>query len=127
MINALRGQFEVPIAGGLRCFDTCLGSIAAIEESCGDLSIVEIVNRAVFGRRARDQRALIAAALVTTGEGAAEADALAGRASVAEAEAFILALMGALGFEIAPRREGGDVPLAGGSSGAGGGSSPSVP
>ena len=127
MINILRGDFEVPIAGGLRRFDTCLGSIAMIEDRCGDLSIVEIVNRAVFGRRARDQRTLIAAALITVGHEPAEADTLAGRASVAEAEGFILALMGALGFEIAPRRDGGDVPLADASSGPGGGSSPSAP
>lgn len=123
----MRGEFESEVGGERIAFDTNLGTIAAIEDRCGDLPIVEIVNKAVFGRRARDQMALLAAALGTTGRTIEDADALAARAGVLEAERFILALMSALGFEVARRQqEGAERPLGGASSGAAGGSSPSA-
>ena len=126
MTNAMRGEFEAKVGGETVRFDTRLGTIAAIEDRCGDIGIVEIVNKVVFGRRAKDQIALLAAALVTRGCGDEEAEKRATAASVAEAEAFILALMGALGFEIAPRRAGEARPLGGASDGTDGGSSPSA-
>lgn len=125
MINALRGEFEAAIGGDLIAFDTALGTVATIEERCGDLPVVELVNKAVFGRRARDQMALLAAAIAATGRSTEEAATLAARASVAETERFILALMGALGFEIAPRSpEVHERPLDGASNGGAGASSP---
>ncbi len=127
MSRSLRGTFEATIGGELLRFDTRLGTIAAIEERCGDRPIVEIVNTAVFGRRARDRIALLAATIAATGRDAAEADALAAGATMTETEGFILALMGALGFTVAPRgEEGGSSPLAGASTGADGGNSPSA-
>ena len=127
MINTLRGEFEATLGGERVAFDTTLGTIAKIEDRCGDLPIVEIINKVVFGRRARDQMTLLAAAITATGRSDGDADALAARASVSEAESFILALMGALGFEVAPRREESvDRPLDGASSGVAGASSPSA-
>jgi hypothetical protein len=101
--NALRGEFTAMLAGKPFLFDTTLGTVARIEESCGDRAVVEIVNRVVIGRRAVDQAGLIAAALVTRGCPEGDAAALAARVTVPEAEAFILALMGALGFALQPR------------------------
>ncbi len=127
MINALRGEFEAAIGGDLIAFDTALGTVATIEERCGDLPIVELVNKAVFGRRARDQMALLAAAIAATGRSTEEAATLAARASVAETERFILALMGALGFEVTRAvGEGAERPLDGANSGDVGGSSRSA-
>lgn len=127
MINSLRGEYEATLGGETLRFDTTLGTIASIEERCGDLPILEIVNRAVQGRRARDRMSLLAAAIEAAGRSAGEAEALAAAAAVAEAERFILALMGALGFEIAPRApEVHQRPLDGASSGGAGGSSPSA-
>lgn len=126
MINSLRGEFQAAIGGEPIRFDTTLGTIASIEDRCGDTGIVEIINKAVFGRRARDQIALLAAALAVKGCGGEEAEARAASASVAEAEAFILALMGALGFEVAPRRLEEARPLDGASVGRDGAGSRSA-
>ena len=103
MSSSLRGEFTATLAGEPCLFDTTLGTIARIEESCGDRAVVEIVNRVGIGRRAVDQAGLLAAALVTRGCPEEEAAALAARVTVTEAEAFILALMGALGFALQPR------------------------
>lgn len=126
MINALRGEFEASLDGRPYGFDTKLGTIAAIEGRCGDAGIVEILNTAVFGRQTKDRIALLAAALSATGVADPEAERLAAAASMSEAEAFILALMGALGFDIAARRDEEARPLDGASDGGGGGSSPSA-
>jgi hypothetical protein len=121
----LRGTFEAAIAGEPLRFDTRLGTIAAIEERCGDQPIVEIVNAAVFGRRARDRIALLAAAIAATGRD--DAEVLAADATVPEAEGFILALMEALGFTVASRgEESRQGPLAEPSTGDAGGNSPSA-
>lgn len=131
MINRLAGEFDAVLAGERHRFDTMLATVARIEEACAGPPIVEILDRAALGRRARDHLALIAAALTAQGRlAAAEAEALAGRATLAEAEAFALALIRALGFEIV-RREGAEAPsgesrpLPAASAGAGGGPSPS--
>ena len=98
------------------------------------MPIVEAINRAVFGRRAADALALIAGALAAVGRD--DAEALASRTASVEAEAFVLALMAALGFELARRpaaAEGDRGPFAptpgsaGPMIGAGGGASPSAP
>lgn len=127
---SLRGEFEAAVAGELRRFDTRLGTVAAIEERCGDRAIVELIERAVFGRKAKDRLALLEAALAAAGhEGVRAADA-----TVAEVESFILGLMGALGFSVAPRTgatpptDGGEPgPLARPDAGGNGGASRSVP
>ena len=120
--NSLRGEFAATLAGDLYRFDTSLGTIAQIEEACGGRAIVTIVNDVVIARRAADQAALIAAALATRGCPAEDAIRLAARTTVPEAEAFILALMGALGFALQPRegRSGEPIPLDGSSAGAAG-------
>ncbi len=58
----------------------------------------------MFGRRAADQMALIAGALAAPGH--ADPEARAARCAAVEAEAFVLALMEALGFEVVRKREG---------------------
>ncbi len=58
----------------------------------------------MFGRRAADQMALIAGALAALGH--ADAEARAARCAAVEAEAFVLALMEALGFEVVRKGEG---------------------
>ena len=113
------------MAGTLHRFDTTLASVAAIEDRCGDASIVDILNRTVTGRRARDLSDLLAAALVASGVAPEAASELAGGASLAEAESFVLALIAALGFEVGRRGRESERPLAGASSGDNGGSSPS--
>lgn len=126
-INVLRGEFELPVAGEACRFDTRLSSIALIEAACGERAIVEILNGIIAERRARDVMPLLAAALVAGGRGPAEAEALAATATVGEAEAFVLALIFALGFSVG--REGdrdGAPPLAAGSSGGAGASSRSA-
>jgi hypothetical protein len=122
----LRGEFTATVGGVPTAFDTTLGTIARIEESCGGRSVLEIVNAVVVGRRAADQIALLAAALQASGQPQTEAEAIARRATVPEAEAFVLALMGALGFKLTPRAaEGGEQgPLDGSSGGGAGASSP---
>ena len=122
---ALHGTFEVSVAGTPRRFDTTLATVAAIEERCGDASIVDILNGAVTGRRARDLSDLLAAALASSGVEAGTARDLAGGASLAEAESFVLALIAALGFEVGRRDGEGERPLADASNGGDGGSSPS--
>ena len=126
MISRLKGEFEAVLGGEPVRFDTRLGTIASIEELCGDLGIVEIVNKAVFSGRTRDRIGLLSASLRAKGCPADEADRRAGDATLDEAEAFILALMGALGFEVAPRRAGEARPLDGASAGGSGASSPSA-
>lgn len=123
--TAMRGEFEASVAGTLHRFDTTLASVAAIEERCGDASIVDILNRVVTGRRARDLSDLLAAALVASGLAPDAASGLAGGASLAEAEGFVLALIAALGFEVGRRDRDGERPLADASFGGDGGSSPS--
>lgn len=126
--DKLRGTFTASLGGCQASFDTTLGTIARIEEGCGSRSIMEIVNGVVLGRRATDQMALLAAALQATGKSADEAGAAAARATVPEAEVFILALMGALGFKLTARAEEaeGSGPLDESSAGAAGASSPSA-
>ncbi len=123
--NAMRGEFEASVAGTLHRFDTTLASVAAIEDRCGDASIVDILNRAVTGRRARDLSDLLTAALAASGLAPDAASSLAGGASLAEAESFVLALIAALGFEVGRRERDGERPLAGASNGGDGGSSAS--
>ena len=122
--NNLRGEFATTLAGDPYRFDTTLGTIAQIEDACGGRAIVAIVNDVVIGRRAADQAALIAAALATRGCPAEDAARLAARTTVPEAEAFILELMGALGFALQPKagegRSGEPTPLDGPSAGAAG-------
>ncbi len=45
MINSLRGEFQATLGGEPVAFDTTLGTIASIEDRCGDLPIVDIINR----------------------------------------------------------------------------------
>jgi hypothetical protein len=132
MINSMRGEFEALLAGEMQAFDTNLGTIAAIEDACGDASIVDILDRCVFGRRAGPRMALITAALMAGGRDKAAAERLSARTASAEAEAFILAMMRALGFEIAAKapgnvadggETGGARPLDGASAGGAGGNS----
>ncbi len=92
------------LSGEPLAFDTSLGTVALIEERCGGVSIVEAINKAVFGRRAADQMALIAGALEARGH--ADPGGLAARCAAVEAEAFVLALMEALGFEVVRKGEG---------------------
>jgi hypothetical protein len=108
--NTLRGEFAATLDGETIRFDTTLATVARIEEACGSRSILEVVNGVVIGRRAADQIALLSAALQATGRSAPDAEAAAARATVPEAEAFVLALMGALGFKLTPRAEGGEAP-----------------
>lgn len=130
MTNSLRGEYKAVIGGVPFAFDTTLGTIARIEEACGGRSILQIISGVVTERRAADQIALLAAALHASGKDAAEAGAAAARATVPEAEAFVLALMGALGFKLTSRAgedgAGDRDPLDGASAGDGGGSSPSA-
>ena len=130
--NALRGEFAAVLAGERVAFDTTLRTVALIEERCGGVPIVRAIETAVFGRRAADTLALIAGALAAMGRPAAEA--LAGRTASVEAEAFVLGLMAALGFELGrrPDREGAALPLAKAPasappSGGAGAASPSAP
>ena len=126
--NALRGEFAAVLAGERVLFDTTLNTVALIEERCGGVPIVQAIEKAVFGRRAADLLALIAGALAALGRD--DAEAVAARTAAVEAEDFVLALMGALGFELARRsaREGAD-PLGptGPANGAAGAASPSAP
>ncbi len=125
MTSSLRGEYIATLGGASFAFDTTLGTIARIEEACGGRSIMDIVGEVVIGRRAADQMALLAAALHAAGH----AEAAAARATVAEAEAFILALMGALGFRLAPRGEAAapdQSPLAGSNDGDDGANSRSA-
>jgi hypothetical protein len=110
--NGLRGEFTAALAGERIAFDTTLQTVALIEERCGGVPIVQVIEKAVFGRRAADMLALIAGALAA--QGRADAETVAGRAASVEAEAFLLALMAALGFELArrPAGEGTALPLA---------------
>lgn len=109
--NPLRGEFVAALAGESVAFDTTLRTVALVEERCGGVPIVAAIEAAVFGRRAADALALIAGALAAMGR--PDAEALAGRTAAVEAEAFVLALMAALGFEVArrPAGEGGAVPF----------------
>lgn len=126
-INPMRGEFELPVAGEPCRFDTRLSTIALIEAACGDRPIVEILNAIIVARRARDVMPVLAAALVAAGRGPAEAEALAASATVGEAEAFVLALVFALGFSVGREGDGaGTPPLAGASSGGAGVSSRSA-
>ncbi len=102
--NRLRGEYTAILGGEVLAFDTSLGTVALIEERCGSVSIVEAINKAVFGRRAADQMALIAGALAASGH--ADPEARAARSAAVEAEAFVLALMEALGFEVVRKPEG---------------------
>ena len=103
-VNALRGEFTAVLAGERIAFDTTLQTIALIEERCGGVPIVQAIEKAVFGRRAADTLALIAGALASVGR--EDAEALAAQTASVEAEAFMLALMAALGFELARRLAG---------------------
>ena len=109
-------------------FDTRLSTVAAIEQACGDRAVVEVLNRVIAGRRARDQIPLIAAALAAADPAQADPESVAASATVSEAEAFVLALVFALGLTVAgERREGnGDGPLDRTSDGADGASSRSA-
>ncbi len=102
--SRLRGEFTATLGGETLAFDTSLATVALIEDRCGGVSIVEAINKAVFGRRAADQMALIAGALGAMGH--AHAEAHAARCAAVEAEAFVLALMEALGFEVVRKPEG---------------------
>lgn len=127
MMNALRGDYAATLAAVPYTFDTTLGTIAQIELACGDRSITEVIGGVVNGRRAADQIALLAAALGAAG--VADAQSVAKHASVPEAEAFVLALMAALGFRLTPRSadEGVDQgPLDGSNAGDAGASSRSA-
>ncbi len=120
-INTMRGEFEAVIAGDLHRFDTRLSTIAAIEDACGGRAVVEVLNGIIVGRRAKDQIPLLAAALAATGEARETAEGRAARATVGEAEAFILAFIFALGFTVGPTAAAGGehaVPLDGRRSGA---------
>lgn len=126
--NALRGEFAAVLAGERIAFDTTLGTVALMEERCGGVPIVQAIERAVFGRRAADALALIAGALAALGR--EDAEAVAARTAAVEAEGFVLALMAALGFELARRPAGkGAGPLAptAPATGAAGAVSPSAP
>lgn len=131
-LNTLRGEFAAVLGGERVAFDTTLGTVALIEERCGGVPIVQAIEKAVFGRRASDALALIAGALAAMGR--EDAEALAARTAAVEAEGFVLALMGALGFELArrPAGEGAALPLAGAAptaptAGAAGAASRSAP
>ena len=123
--NTMRGEFQTAIAGELRRFDTKLSTIAAIEEACGGRAIVEVLNGIILGRKARDQILLISAALAAADPARFDAEERAAQASVGEAEAFILALVFALGFKVADREASGGpgVPLDAASNGPAGASS----
>ncbi len=126
-INPMRGEFAVLVAGELCRFDTRLATIATIEAACGDRPIVEVLNGIIAGRRARDVIPLLSAALAAADPPHPDGDALASRASIGEAEAFVLALIFALGFTVGRDGEGGNQPpLPQTSPGALGGSSPSA-
>ena len=101
--NRLRGEYSAILGGELLAFDTSLGTVALIEERCGGVNLVEAVNKAVFGRRAADQMALIAGALTASGHD--DPETCAARTAAVEAEAFVLALMEALGFEVVRKPE----------------------
>lgn len=126
VINTARGEFETAIAGEMVRFDTRLSTVAAIEQACGDRAVVAVLNDIIAGRRARDQIPLIAAALAAADPARPDPEAFAASATVGEAEAFLLALVFALGLTVAgERREGGtEVPLDRLSDGADGASSP---
>lgn len=132
VINTLRGEFEAAIGGAFFRFDTRLSTIASIEEACGGRPIVEVLNGIIVGRRAKEQIPLIAAALAAADPRPDDPGALAATATVGEAEAFILALVFALGFTVAaPVRGAGEAsrepgPLAGSPPGGGGGNSRSA-
>ena len=125
-VNPMNGEFAVLVAGELCRFDTRLATIAAVEAACGDQPIVEILNGIVRGRRARDVIPLLAATLrCAEPPSAGDPDELAARATVGEAEAFVLALIFALGFTVGGTAVRGEEdpgrPLDGSSSGAAGG------
>lgn len=127
-VNPLRGEFAAVLAGERVAFDTTLQTVALIEERCGGVPIVAAIEKAVFGRRAADGMALIAGALAAVGRD--DAEAMAARTAAVEAEAFVLALMAALGFEVArrPAGEGGQDPFRDApKAGAAGAASPSAP
>lgn len=125
--NTLRGEFIVPIAGESCRFDTRLGTIAAIEDACGDRPIVEVLNGIVLGRRARDLIPLVAAALAAAEPWRADAADLAAQATIEEAETFMLALLVALGFTVGQGNgESAPSPLDDEPDGDAGASSPSA-
>lgn len=123
-VNPMNGEFAVLVAGELCRFDTRLSTVAAVEAACGDQPIVEILNGIVRSRRARDVIPLLAAALRCAEPPPRDPDAFANNATVGEAEAFVLALVFALGFTVglpgARREEGADGPLDAGSAGGAG-------
>ena len=126
--NPLRGEFAAVLAGERVAFDTTLRTVALIEERCGGVPIVAAVEKAVFGRRAADTLSLIAGALAAMGRD--DAETLAADTASVEAEAFVLALMAALGFELARRvaGEGAQDPFPDApTGGAAGAASPSAP
>ena len=128
VVNTMRGEFEAAVAGEFFRFDTRLSTVAAIEAACGDRAIVDVLNGIIAGRRARDQIPLIEAALAAADPACENVAALAGRATVGEAEAFILALIFALGFTVGAKGEaaGGPAPLDARSNGASGAASRSA-
>ena len=69
-----------------------------------------MLNRIVAERRARDVIPLLEAALAAADPPHADAAARASRASIGEAEAFVLALVFALGFSVGRPGEGGSTP-----------------
>ena len=129
MTNTLRGEFDATIGGEFCAFDTTPRHDRA--HRGGLRRALDHGDR----RRRRDRAAgpptrspLLAAALAR-GRGTRRPQALAARATVAEAEAFILALMGALGFTAGAARGGGGTdqsPLDGSSDGDAGANSRSA-
>lgn len=128
VINTARGEFETAIAGEMVRFDTKLSTVAAIEQACGDRAVVAVLNDIIAGRRARDQIPLIAAALTAADPARPDPEAFAASATVGEAEAFVVALVFALGLTVAGERRGGgiEIPLDRSSDGTDGASSPSA-
>ncbi len=129
MINTMRGEFEALIAGKRYRFDTRLSTVASIEAACGDRAVVDVLNGIIVGRRVRDQIPLLGAALACADPAPEDPTQAAAQATVGEAEAFILALVVALGFKVGARegRGGTQPPLDDPASGGNGGPSPSVP
>ncbi len=122
-LNALRGEFAASIAGEPCRFDTRLATVAAIEEACGDRPIAEVLNGVILGRRAKDLMPLIEAALRAADPWRDDPALLAAQATVEEAEAFVLALILALGFTVGGRTEGSDAPPLDGAPDGGAGAS----
>ena len=127
LINTMRGEFEATIAGARHRFDTRLGTMAAIEAACGDRAVVDVLNAIIVGRRAADQIPLLAAALAGADPAPDDPDRCAAEATVGEAEAFVLALIFALGFKVGEGGAGAKTPLDAATSGGDGAPSPSAP